>query len=300
MAARILVTGGCGFIGANLVVALNRQGADVSILDIREAHPLLGGFAGAMHRADVGEVDDDFVHGFDAVLHQAACTDTTVTDGAEMRERNVVPFRRLLSIAARTGTDLVYASSAAVYGNSPVPHRVGAGERPLNAYGESKLEMDEIARASIADGSPSKIIGLRYFNVFGRGEDHKAHMASMITKLSFDMRAGRRPRLFRDGEQRRDHVYVADVVAANLRALAAPRASSGIYNVGTGNAVSFNEVVATLNATLGTHLEAEYIENPHRGYQDHTQADLTEARAVLGYQPAYDVVSAVRDYLAAP
>lgn len=238
---------------------------------------------------------DSLTDHFDAVLHQAACTDTTVTDRAFMWRENTGTFERLLAWAEKNGTDVIYASSAATYGNAPSPQTVGRDEHPLNVYGESKLAMDLLTRSKL-DRTGIKIIGLRYFNVYGPGEAHKNHMASMIYKLAQQMKEGKRPRIFRDGTQKRDQVYVDDVVQANLRALDASKTTSGIYNVGTGAAVSFNDIIAELNRVLKTNLDPEYIENPYAFFQHHTEADISSTKEKLRYEPRYDLRRGIERY----
>ncbi|MFW5693298.1 MAG: NAD-dependent epimerase/dehydratase family protein, partial [Thermoguttaceae bacterium] len=153
------------------------------------------------------------------------------------------------------------------------------------------LWMDE--RAAKLAGE-MHIVGLRYFNVFGPRELHKGRPASMIYHLTRQMKGGSRPRLFRSGEQKRDHIYVADVVRSNLLALEAP---SDVYNVGTGVATTFNELVTYINEALGTDLQPEYIDNPYTGtYQDHTQADTTRAESRLGFTCRYTTRQGVLEY----
>lgn len=296
----LLVTGGNGFIGSNLAATLQREGHAVTVVDrtLSPRSSVLRGFPGQLREADVSDPAFwETLEPFDAVLHQAACTDTTVMDRAFMFRQNVEAFQYLLAWARRVKADVIYASSAAVYGNAPSPQRAGEHELPLNPYGESKLAMDAVTRA-LLPAPPVKIIGLRYFNVYGPGEERKDHMASMVYRLARQMRDGKRPRIFTDGTQRRDQIYVEDTVQANLRALQAPREKSGIYNVGTGNPVSFNQIIAALNVALGLSLEPDYFANPYPFYQNHTQADITTTREALAFSPAYDLQRGVADYTA--
>ena len=140
-----------------------------------------------------------------------------------------------------------------------------------------------------------KIIGLRYFNVYGPREAHKGVPASMVFHLSQQIKAGQRPRIFKHGEQKRDFVYVKDIVEGSILALEAGK--SGIYNLGCGQARSFNDLVDVLNKCLGTNFEPDYIDNPHAHYQDFTEADLDRVRSALGYQPQFPLEDGVRDYM---
>jgi ADP-L-glycero-D-manno-heptose 6-epimerase len=139
------------------------------------------------------------------------------------------------------------------------------------------------------------IIGLRYFNVYGPREAHKGIPASMVYRLAQQMKAGQRPRIFKHGEQKRDFVYVKDIVEGSILALEAKE--SGIYNLGCGQARSFNELVGILNKCLGTKLPPDYIDNPHAHYQNFTEADLERVRSALGYQPQFPLEDGVRDYM---
>jgi ADP-L-glycero-D-manno-heptose 6-epimerase len=155
--------------------------------------------------------------------------------------------------------------------------------------------MDNIAMRAAAESPEWIIVGLRYFNVYGPREAHKGVPASMIFHLSRQMKAGQRPRIFKYGEQKRDFVYVKDAVEGSIRALDAQ--TGGIYNLGSGQARSFNELVDVLNKCLGTNFQPDYIDNPHLHYQNFTQADLTNARNALDYKPRFPLEDGVRDYM---
>lgn len=296
---RILVTGGAGFIGANLAHQLAGLGHDVTVVDdFTSAHwSNLIGFRGDVVTADV--VADCVrlreLQRFDAVFHQASITDTTVHDQRKMMTQNVEGFRNVLDLAAEWKSRVVWAGSASVYGAGKAPNRESASPGPLNVYGYSKLAMERLAER-YREKLAAPAVGLRYFNVYGPLEDHKGKFASMIHQLAKQMRAGKRPRVFRAGEQRRDFVYVGDVAQANLKALECK--SGGVFNVGSGKSWSFNEVIAQLNRALGTELAPEYFDNPYSFTQDWTEADLTQSRRVLGYEPQYDLAKGIDAYLA--
>jgi ADP-L-glycero-D-manno-heptose 6-epimerase len=208
---------------------------------------------------------------------------------------NAESFRRLLNFARPTRTRIIYASSASTYGAVTEASVESNHAAPANAYSFSKVIMDNIARRA-AGGSPDWIIvGLRYFNVYGPREAHKGVPASMVYHLAQQMKAGQRPRIFKHGEQKRDFVYVKDAVEGTLRALDVQ--TSGIYNLGSGQARSFNELVDVLNKCLGTNFKPDYIDNPHTHYQNFTQADLTNARKALGYESRFPLEQGVRDYM---
>jgi ADP-L-glycero-D-manno-heptose 6-epimerase len=207
---------------------------------------------------------------------------------------NVEAFRDLLHWAAKSKVKkVVYASSAGTYGDLPVPHREDAAPKPLNVYAFSKAVMETVA----ADAKGVKAVGLRYFNVFGPREAHKDKAASMIWQLSLQMKVGARPRLFEFGEQYRDHIYVKDVVDANLKAFA--KAAPGVYNCCTGRKTDFNAIVTALNAALGTHLAAEYFKNPYSFYQSETLGDPAKARKAFGFAASWTAEHGIQDYIGA-
>jgi ADP-L-glycero-D-manno-heptose 6-epimerase len=232
---------------------------------------------------------------FDYIFHQAAISDTTATEQSEILRVNLNSFQTLLEWAEEMGAVLVYASSGAVYGKLPAPHRVGV-EQPANVYGFSKLMMDRLT-VKWSKQKRVKVVGLRYFNVYGPREYWKGKTASMVLQLGLQLLRGERPKLFKGSEKiYRDFVYVEDVVEANL--LAAVSGLSGVFNVGTGRARSFYEVAKILMEELGIRREVEWIENPYtHQYQFHTEADITETRQQLGYNPRYSLEEGIRAYL---
>jgi ADP-L-glycero-D-manno-heptose 6-epimerase len=200
-----------------------------------------------------------------------------------------------LNFARPNKTRIVYASSAATYGAATAASSEASGAAPANVYAFSKVIMDNVAQRAAAEASNWILVGLRFFNVYGPREAHKGIPASMIYHLSKQMTGGQRPRIFKQGEQQRDFVYVKDIVQGCLRAMEAKE--SGIYNLGSGRARSFNELVQILNDSLGTKFQPEYIENPHAHYQNFTQADLTNARKALSYEPQFSFEAGVADYM---
>ena len=318
---RIIVTGGAGFIGANLVRQLQHDHPDARILVIDDMRTGVftnltddrpgfdAPFGGTMIARPLEKIDlRKLVRDFkpDVIFHEAAITDTTVTDQAAMMIANVEPFQALIDAARDTGARLIWASSAATYGTAANgataarhPFTLEDAGRPANVYGFSKWVMENLHRQACADDPLLHIVGLRYFNVYGPGEAHKDHMASMIHQLARQMLAGKRPRIFFDGTQARDQVYVKDVVNATIAAAgdgAAAGAGHGIYNVGSGVATTFNEIVTALNHALGTLLEPEYFENPYSFYQDYTCADLARTTADLAWTPRYDADTGIEEY----
>ena len=296
---KYLVTGGAGFIGSNIAKTLEAQGHEVTVLDdfSKNGHfKNLIGFKGDVITADLFEYMPTDMY-FDAIFHEAAITDTTVMDQKAMMEQNVEAFKNRLSFAAENEIKkVVYASSAATYGNGPVPNVETQPTHPENVYGFSKAIMDNVARQFAEDNNDMTIIGLRYFNVYGPGEYYKGKMASMVYQLYNQMKAGKRPRVFKNGEQQRDFVYVKDIVKINLCALNNGK-ETGVYNAATGVPRDYNAIIRCLNKELGTNLEPEYIDNPYPFFQLKTQADITKSKEKLGYEPDYSLEAGIADYV---
>jgi ADP-L-glycero-D-manno-heptose 6-epimerase len=295
---RVLVTGGAGFIGSNLAKRLSGDGHDVTVLDdFQSGHwTNLVEFKGDVITADLCQPADALTNlpPFEAIFHEGSITDTTVHDQRRMMQNNVEAFRQLLDLAAGWKSRVIWASSASIYGRRQPPNTESQPPDPLNVYACSKLLMERMAER-YRDRLSHPIVGLRYFNVYGPGEDHKGKFSSMIHQLAKQMRSGKRPRVFTAGEQKRDFVYVDDVVQANLKALQAK--AGGVFNVGCGGAFTFNQVVAELNHALKTDLPPDYFPNPYSFTQDWTEADLSQSRRGLGYEPKYDLKRGVTAYL---
>jgi len=309
----IVVTGGAGFIGSNLVAALNARGRDDLLVvddltDGRKFRNLAS--ARIADYVDVEDFDrmidrrDAALDGVDAVLHQGACADTTERDGRRMMRMNHESSKRVAGLCARLRAPLLYASSASVYGVGARFVEEPAAERPVNVYGWSKLLFDQWVRRALSEAQ-TQLVGLRYFNVYGPHEAHKGSMASVALHLHEQLLATGRVRLFEGtdgyahGEQRRDFVHVADVCAVALWFLDHPE-RSGVFNVGTGSSRSFLDVARAVIGFHG-HGEVDFVPFPEslRGaYQSFTEADLTRLRAA-GYEGSFRPVEAgVPEYLA--
>ncbi|HEX6827580.1 MAG TPA: ADP-glyceromanno-heptose 6-epimerase [Burkholderiales bacterium] len=321
-----VITGAAGFIGSNLVKALNERGetdiiavdnlkkgdkfrnlADCEIADYFDKESFLGELA-------AGTLDGVIA----AVLHQGACSDTTEADGRYMMQNNYRYSLALLDYCQEQEVPLLYASSASVYGSGPQFREGREHEQPLNVYGYSKLLFDQVVRRRLADHT-AQIAGFRYFNVYGLREQHKGRMASVAFHFAHQYLSHGSARLFEgwdgygDGEQRRDFISVEDAVKVNLHFLDDAR-RSGIFNVGTGASQTFNDVaMAAINACrrsagepplgLGEMREQEiirYIPFPDdlKGkYQSFTQADIGGLREAGYEEPFLTVEQGVARYI---
>jgi ADP-L-glycero-D-manno-heptose 6-epimerase len=296
---KCLVTGGAGFIGSNLAIALQKK-HDVTILDnFSSGHRNnLDGFEGEVIENDIRKFDWTEA-GADIIFHQAALTGVVnPRDGSAVMEEDIMAVdleasKKIFEHCKKRKIPFIYASSAATYGMAPAPTKESDAGKPTNAYGRAKWLFEQFTSGQRHE---NLVIGLRYFNVFGPRERYKGKLASMIFQLMQQMSGGQRPKIFKHGEQKRDQIYVKDAVRATLLAMDAKE--SCIVNVGSGEAITFNRIVAALNDALGTKLEPEYIDNPYASfYQTHTQADLTLAKEKIGFEPQWKFEDAVKNYV---
>jgi len=314
----LLVTGGAGFIGSNVVAALNDSGrADVAVCDVL-------GHDGKWRNLAKRQLADivppaqlpDWLKGrrLDAVIHLGAISETTATDGDLVIETNFRFSMRLLDWCTASATPFIYASSAATYGDGEAgfadDNSLDALTRlkPMNLYGWSKhlFDLAVIERARNGASLPPQWAGLKFFNVFGPNEYHKGEMMSLVAKRFEDAKAGKAVRLFKshrdgiaDGEQRRDFIYVEDTVAVMLWLLDHPRVS-GIFNVGTGVASSFKDMITALFAALGRGPNIEYIDMPlaiRDSYQYFTRASVDQLRQAGYSTPFTPIGVAVKSYV---
>ncbi len=309
----IIVTGGAGFIGSNLVHELNRAGErDILVVDNLAPAPNLSGpkffnlagaqYADYMDKAEfraalnAGDFETEPIR---AILHQGACSNTLEDDGRYMMDNNFTYSKELLHFALDRRIPMVYASTAAIYGASANFTEQPENERPLNVYGYSKLVFDNYVRRLIPE-MESTVVGLRYFNVYGPREQHKGRMASVLHHFTRQLKDTGTIRMFQgsggyaDGEQRRDFVFVKDLARINMffAGLLPGSGSSepvqAVVNAGTGRARTFNAVAQSLMQVHGPG-RIEYIPFPgdlKNRYQHYTQADVSGLRAA-GYSAPF-------------
>jgi ADP-L-glycero-D-manno-heptose 6-epimerase len=318
----LLVTGGAGFIGSNIVAALNDAGrADVVVCDVLGSDGKWRNLA-KRQLADIVPPAElsDWLKGrrLDAVIHLGAISETTATDGDLVIESNFRLSMRLLDWCTASSTPFIYASSAATYGDgaqgfSDDPSLAALKTlRPMNLYGWSKhlFDMAVAARIERGDKLPPQWAGLKFFNVFGPNEYHKGPMMSVLARRFDDIKSGRVVQLFKshrdgiaDGDQRRDFIYVDDVVRVVKWLLATPSVS-GLFNVGTGKARSFKDLMLSAYAALGTGANIQYIDMPEQirgSYQYFTESEVDRLHGAGyngGFTPLEDAVGLyVKGYL---
>lgn len=311
----ILITGGAGFIGSNIafyfqnnypeckIIVLDcfRNGETFSNGNLKSFGHFknLLGFNGVVISGDINDkkllksLEKNYK--FDYIFHQAAISDTTVSEQDLMIKTNVNAYEDLLKIAIKHKANMVYASSAATYGDSN-KFEVGY-EQPNNAYGFSKVMMDNITYEYLKKDLDISIVGLKYFNVYGPKEFYKNKTASMIIQFGHQILKGLTPKLFEGSDKiLRDFIYIEDIIQANI--LATKPKKSGVYNVGTGKARSFEDIVNILQKELEINNGKEYIPNPYIGqYQFFTQANIKTSEEFLGYKPKFEMEDGIKAYI---
>ncbi|RXI38889.1 ADP-glyceromanno-heptose 6-epimerase [Malaciobacter mytili] len=312
----ILITGAAGFIGSNLcfyfqenfpeakIIALDcfRSGETFSNGNLKSFGHFknLIGFKGTVISGDINDKEIlsnlENEYKFDYIFHQAAISDTTVSEQDLMVKTNVNAYEDLLKLAIKHKANMIYASSAATYGDASSPQTVG-NESPNNVYGFSKLMMDNITYSYLKKGLDISIVGLRYFNVYGPKEFFKNKTASTVVQFAHQLLKGNAPKLFEGSDKiLRDFIYIEDVIQANIKACSPKK--SGIYNVGTGKARSFQDIADILQKELGTSFQTEYIPNPYIGqYQFHTEANVQASKEELGFEARFELEDGIKAYI---
>jgi UDP-glucose 4-epimerase len=300
---RALVTGGAGFIGSNVVEKLVEKDVEVVVLDslylgeesnLSEVRDEIKFIEGSV--TDPKAVEEA-VRGCDTVFHLAARSSSPMhkENPAEGARINVEGFVNTAEAAKEEGVEkLVYASTSSMYGSVEPPHEVGGGEYPMNLYTASKMSREMYAKV-YSEQTDMQVTGLRFFSVYGPHEKAKGKYANVLTQFLWKMQEDERPVIWGEGDQERDLVYVGDVARACIKAAQRIEEADGeVFNVGTGDPYTFNEVVNVLNEVLGKDIEAERIENPKDNYVMQHDADISRTKEVLGWEPEYSFEEGLR------
>jgi ADP-L-glycero-D-manno-heptose 6-epimerase len=310
----ILITGGAGFIGSNLAFyfQINFPKSHIVVFDcFRNGSTFDNGnlksfghyknlidYKGDMICGDINDFNNIIAlkkYKFDYIFHQAAISDTRIYDQEIVMQTNVNSFYTILDRAKIDSSVLIYASSAATYGSLPSPQTPDV-TCPENPYGFSKYMMDQIAHKYLNENPSMTIIGLKFFNVYGPREYFKEKTASMVIQLGHQLLRNSSPKLFENSDNIfRDFIFIDDVIQALIKSCNSNK--NGIFNVGTGIARSFLDVVNILQKELQTDLEIEYIKNPFNDYQNHTQADITESKINFNFSPVFSLEQGIKSYV---
>jgi ADP-L-glycero-D-manno-heptose 6-epimerase len=295
---KILVTGGGGFVGRSLTKRLIEHGHQITIT-ATGSEPVIPGVFKTVYMGLDG-IAWDQVWNKDVLFHQMANNDTLCKDKDEMFRANVYGPMTLFYQCLNGGCKkFIYASSTAVYGDSPAPYVEDyTPVNPLNYYGESKAKFDEFAM-DFAKENNVEVIGLRYCNIYGPGEEQKGKRMSMVGQLLRTMLDNKKPKIFNDGEQQRDWLYVNDVVDGNILAMksSSQDKKGKIYNIGTGESHSFNCVIDTINKVIGKKIKPEYVHCDFKEtYQSRTACDISKIKRELGFIPKFSLESGITKY----
>jgi len=316
MSKRILITGGAGFIGSRLALYLQELDSnnDITIIDaFSDGAKLANGnlkylgsfknlkdFKGRVVCGDIcNSYDLKQIEGikYDVIFHLAAISDTRVDDENLLFRNNINSFSYFVNLAKNVNSRLVYASSAAVYGNSKQKSLKIGDENPDSPYAFSKFSMDNMTKSILKSNDDIQIIGLRYFNVYGYGEINKGKTSSAVSQFTYQIINGINPTLFNGSEKIfRDFVYIDDVIQGTIKAAFAK--VSGVFNIGSGEARSFMEVLNIIQRKLGTNMPVNLIDNPYNsGYQYYTKADITDTTDQLNYFPEFSLEDGISKYI---
>lgn len=302
-----MVTGGLGFIGSNITKKFLEAGFEVVVMDNlflgeeRNVFFLKKTYKDKL-KVVLGDVRDirflrEILRKVDYVIHEAAVSSASMFDDAPQIgvEVNIIGFQNILEISRRLGNikKIIYASTSSLYGAFDPPHREDLPVYPRTFYEYTMFAREHLARIYY-ENYGVKIIGMRYFSIYGPNEQHKLRYANIITQFLWLMLKKKRPKIYGDGNQTRDFTYVSDVAEATLLAIENDDVEFGILNVGTGIETTFNDVVRMLNDELGTDIQPIYMENPIKKYVYRTQADTSKIKKILGFKPKIKVRQGIK------
>jgi UDP-glucose 4-epimerase len=288
---KILVTGGCGFIGSNIVARLSKMGCDVVVLD-----NLFVGSKKNIEGLNVEFVQESIMdyeklcqlmRGADYVFHQAAFSSSPMFLEGQHKEGinvNINGFMNVMDAALKNNVKkVIFASTSSMYSGNPLPYSEGQ-EIKTSTFYEAGFRCRELLAHTYWKMFGMQSVGLRYFSVYGPRERAKGNYANNISQFIWDMLANRRPVIYGDGTQTRDFTFVEDIVDANILAMKSD-VKCDVFNVGTGIATSFNTLLMVINKVLGTEIKPQYVPNPIKNYVQNTVADISKIKNTLGFEP---------------
>ncbi|VVB98112.1 ADP-L-glycero-D-manno-heptose-6-epimerase [uncultured archaeon] len=281
----ILVTGGAGFIGSNLAAALAKAGHRVTVLDNFHSgsEQNLAGLSVKLVKGGAGDLDKLDVGKPEVIFHQGVYSSSPMyKENPRLVAKAIDDFIVLLEFAKKCNAQVVFASTSSMYNGITPPHKEDIIPKVTDFYTEARIAMERMAELYHRLYG-MKIIGLRYFSVYGPHEEAKGKYANLISQFLWAMKKGEAPVIYGDGTQTRDFTYVEDVVRANILAMES-KSGFGMYNVGTGRTYTLNQLVEILNAQLGTSIRPAYIENKIKNYVQATLADTAKAKKELGFE----------------
>lgn len=294
MTKNILVTGGTGFVGSNIVnYFINKTNYNIIVIDrtLKKNNQ----FDGVTYiefdlkdHLNMSKLLSQYE--FDYIFHQGAIVNTKY-DNDDIYDINTNAINSVIELANKSDAKVVYASSCAVYGNTTIPNKVGLQECPLNKYAKSKYLQDNIVLNYLNNNGRIPITGLRYSNIYGYGEFHKGDMSSMIYQVNSKIKNNEKIKLFEYGEQKRDFIYIDDVVEYNISSAYSNKV--GVYNAGFCNSHSFNDMMRYFDLHYKKHIDVEFIKNPYSFYQNHTLAEIDKDL----YVPTFNLYDGMNDYL---
>lgn len=300
--ARILVTGGAGFIGSNITERLVKDGHEVVVLDdcflgcVANISNVINKIEFVSDSVLNRELVSQLMKGTDYVIHEAAHSSAPMfkDDPTKGIEVNVIGFTNVMEEARKAGVKrVVYASTSSLYSKIRPPHREDAVISPGSWYEFSMFSREEISRLYLKlYGFDS--VGLRYFSVYGPHEEGKGRFANLISQFLWAIKNGERPVVYGDGKQTRDFTHVSDVVEANVLAMTADGVAGEVFNVGTGGTTSINDMIGMLKRAMGSDVETEYVDNPIKNYVQETLADTTKAKKMLGFEAKVKLEEGIR------
>ena len=291
---KFLVTGGCGFIGSNLVEELLNQGNEVVVLDNLHTGSLenLKGFNIELIKGNSGEISNLSLD-VDGIFHLGMPSSSPMyKENPSLVGKTINEFINIMEFARKNKIKVIYASSSSIYNGLKPPHKENMEIKVTDYYTETRLCIERMAKLYYKLHGV-KSIGLRLFSVYGPKEKAKGKYANLVSQFLWALQKKESPIIYGDGSQTRDFIYVKDVVDAFILAMSS-KIKCDIFNIGTGKSISLNQLVGMLNKILKTNTKPKYIKNPIKNYVQHTQADPKKAEKILGFKAKYNLEEGIK------